>query len=118
MPAAHPNLHKIPDIVERPIPQTMRNLLSWNFKWEVVPVPFTDHERKDVQATLATDEGVIVVKWFQADDTDHWYVGKVICPNGFWPNGERRPGPTTTKGVQRWLNSYDERASAAASKAS
>lgn len=103
MPVAHKNLHKIPDIVERPIPGSMRNLLDWDFTWSEST---SDTGDTDVWARLTTDEGEVKVVWMDVGDNE-WRAVSSICPP--WPeeNGfPSRRGPTTTRGISRWLRSY------------
>lgn len=104
MPAAHVNLNEVPTEVERPIPQTMRGLLDWDFDWTYSPAMSDgmSEEPATVRALLNTEYGEVYVRW--EDIEDHWYVATVQCPG--W--SDRRPeGPRSVRGVQRWLEQMD-----------
>ena len=85
------NLDKVPMEMGRPIVPTVRNIIDWDFVWTVP-------EDDVVQATLDTPYGVVALRWTNIDD--HWGVTFVQCP--VWQDDGRR-GPSTSKGVQRWL---------------
>lgn len=96
MPVAHVNLSKIPEEVERPIPQTMRYFLDWDFSWLYYPGEALSPP--SVRAHLNTEFGPVYLRWENIND--HWYVATVQVPG--WSRF-RPEGPKSARGAFRWL---------------